>query len=168
MRASLAQYAGQAVVFAVAAAATGYLAAHPAWREIPAEMAQIKLSLVHGAARVEDCRRLTYEEITKLAPADRRANTCKRERVAIQVELSIDGATIYAETLEPGGLSRDGPARAYRKFVVPAGAHQIVARLRDTKRSEGYDYENTRDVTLAPGQNLAVDFKTDAGGFLFR
>jgi hypothetical protein len=165
---SLAQYAGQAVVFAVVAAATGYLAANPIWREIPADMAQIKLSLVHGAVRVEDCRRLTYEEITRLPPSERRANTCKRERIAIQVELSVDGTMIYAETLQPGGLSRDGPAQAYRKFVVPAGVHHIVARLRDSKRNEGYDYQKAEDVMLAPGRNLAVDFKTDAGGFLFR
>jgi len=165
---SLAQYAGQAALFAVAAAATGYLSAHPMWSELPPGMAEIKLSLVHGASRVVDCRKLTYEEISKLAPADRRPNTCKRQRIAMRVELRLDGRRIYAEDLEPGGLSHDGPASAYRKFAVMPGAHHIEVLMRDTKRTSGYDYRTVRDVSLAPGQNLAIDFKADAGGFILR
>ena len=165
---SLAQYAGQAAIFAVVAAATGYLATHPTWSELPPGMAQIKLSLVHGARRVVDCRKLTYEEISKLAPADRRPDTCKPERIAIHVELRLDGRQVYAEDLQPGGLSHDGPARAYRKFAVAPGAHHIEVQLRDSKRSAGYDYQTVRDVTLAAGQNLAIDFKAEAGGFMFR
>ncbi len=162
------QYAGQAVLYAVAALATGYFAAHPSWSELPPGSAQIKLSLVHGAKRAEDCRRLSYEEIMKLAPKDRRANTCKRERIDMLMELSLDGKTIYAADLKPSGLSSDGPARVYRKFTVAPGPHHIEVRLRDTKRSTGYDYESVRDVRLVPGQNFAIDFKSDVGGFVFR
>ena len=162
------QYAGQAVVFALAAGVTGYFAANPVYRQTPEGMAQIKLGFTHGGTRQVECRRLTSQEIAKLPPRERRPNTCARQRIAMQVELSIDGEVIYAERLEPGGLWGDGPARTYQKFLVDAGPHRITARLRDSKREEGFDYEGTRTVTLAPEQSLAIDFKADAGGFQFR
>jgi len=65
-------------------------------------------------------------------------------------------------------LSDDGPARTYKKFIVPAGEHTITTRLRDSKRASGFDYEASHKVKLKPFQNLAVDFKADAGGFQFR
>jgi hypothetical protein len=52
--------------------------------------------------------------------------------------------------------------------VVPAGAHVVVARLRDTPRDEGFDYERTEQVSLAPGQSLALDFRPGLGGFVIR
>jgi hypothetical protein len=51
---------------------------------------------------------------------------------------------------------------------VPAGPHRITARLRDSRQGDGFDYETTRQVELSPWQSLAIDFNTDAGGFLFR
>ena len=70
--------------------------------------------------------------------------------------------------LQPGGFSGDGQAQTYEKFIVPAGKHVIEARLRDSKRSEGFDYERRFEAELAPWQNLAIDFKAEQGGFLFR
>jgi len=162
------QYLGQALFLAAVAAGIGYLSAAPAYHQVSDGMAQIKLSFRHGGVRVEDCRKLTSDEIAKLPPNERRPNTCSRERVPIAVSIEIDGKTLYEDVLQPSGLSRDGPSETYRKFLVPAGPHHIVARLRDSKRDAGYDYENAVDVDLVPFQNLAVDFKADQGGFLFR
>ena len=53
-------------------------------------------------------------------------------------------------------------------FTVPAGRHEIVVRLRDGKQRDTFDYEKRATVELAPMQNLAIDFKADAGGFIFR
>jgi hypothetical protein len=162
------QLAGQALFYAAAAVFIGYFASNPAYRQLPEGAAQIKLSFRHGAARIEDCRRLTSEEIAKLPPNERRPNTCSRERISIAVELRLDDRLLYAAVLEPTGLSGDGPAETYQKFIVPAGRHILTAKLRDSKRSEGFDYEKQVEVDLKPSQNLAVDFKADQGGFLFR
>jgi len=160
--------AGQVVVFAAIAAFIGYFAAHPVYRQVPEDEAQIKLALQHGGARVEDCRRLTAEELAKLPTAERRPNTCSRGRLPLVIELSVDGRPIYEDVLPPTGLSRDGAARTYRKFLVPAGQHVIEARLRDSKRSNGFDYEKRVETELKPWQNLAIDFNASRGGFLFR
>lgn len=164
----LLKYAGQVAFFAALAVFIGYFSASPAYRQVPDGMAQIKLSFRHGGARVEDCRKLTPEEIAKLPANERRPNTCSRERLPMLIEIMLDGAPLYSDTLHPTGLSNDGPAETYAKFIVPAGRHVIEARLRDSKRTEGFDYEAVKDIDLVPFQNLAVDFKSDQGGFLFR
>ncbi len=165
--ARLSGYLGQAVLYALVAALTGYLASRPVYRQFAPDMAQIKLSFAHGAARAEECRRLSAEEIARLPRTQRRPNTCSRERVPLHVQLQIDDRTILDERLEPTGLAADGPARIYRKFAVPAGAHVIVARMRDSRGEGPFDYEARRSVVLKAGQNLAIDFKQDAGGFIF-
>ena len=162
------RYAGQVLVFAVVAAAIGYLSSRPLYRQFPDGMAQIKLSFAHGAAREQACRRFTPQEIAELPPSERRPNSCERKRVPIHVELELNEKVILDALLEPTGLAGDGPARVYRKFVVPPGQHLITARLRDSQRAEGFDYETRREVSLNRGQNLAIDFKSDAGGFIFR
>jgi hypothetical protein len=93
---------------------------------------------------------------------------CSRERLPIIIRLSLDGHPIYEATLNPTGLSADGPARAYQKFLVPAGRHEIVAELRGSKRTEGFDYRGRIEAELKPWQNLAIEFQAEQGGFLFR
>ena len=162
------QTLGQAVFYVAAAVLVGYFASLPLYEQFPEGQAQIKLSFAHGAARTKECRRLTAQEIAKLPANERRPNTCSRERIDMKVQLLVDDASLLEAELKPTGLSGDGPARVYHKFTVPPGKHVITARLRDSRRSSGYDYETRREVTLLAGQNLAVDFKADAGGFIFR
>jgi hypothetical protein len=166
--ADAARYALQALFYLAFAVAIGVLASWPVYEQFPADQAEIKLSFVHGAERREACRRLTPQEIAALPPSQRRPNTCARERLPIEVELELDGRVIYAASLEPAGLASDGPARTYQKFAVPPGRRVVTARLRDSDRPEGFDYERTVEVELAPQQSLAIDFKADRGGFDFR
>jgi hypothetical protein len=96
----------------------------------------------------------------------RKAVECPRERLPVTVELDLDGEPLYAETLPPTGLSGDGPSRAYQRFVVPPGRHRLVARMRDTARTEGFDHIHETDIDLRPGQSLAIDFNPVAGTFI--
>ncbi len=159
---------GQTLVYALIAAAIGYFASWPRYVQFPGDKAQIKLSFAHGADRKVACRKLTSKEIALLPPKQRRPNTCGRERTNIHVQLLFGNRMVYDAVLIPTGLSRDGPAQTYRKFRVDPGRHVISARLRDSGRAEGFDYEKTVTVDLAPLQSLAIDFKADGGGFTFR
>jgi hypothetical protein len=165
---SFVKYAGQALLYAAFAATIGVPASWPTYHQLPKDSAQIKLSFNHSGARVEDCRKLTSEELSKLPSNKRRPNNCSRERLPFTIQLIIDGTPIYEAVLKPGGLSGDGQAQTYEKFIVTAGRHVILARLRDSKRTEGFDYESRLETELAPWQNLAIDFKAEQGGFLFR
>ena len=163
-----ARFAGQALFYGLVAAGVGYFASRPTLDYFPHDKAQIKLSFAHGANRVQECRKLTPEEIAKLPPRERRPHTCGRERLPIRVQLLLDDVPIYDEVLQPTGLSRDGPARVYRKFEVPPGRHEIIARLRDSGRDDGFDYERRVSLELVPLQSLAIDFRSDQGTFIIR
>lgn len=165
--AKLLRYAGQTLAYALFVGVIGYFATRPAYTHLDPDMAVIKLSFSHAGAHREECRRLSQEELNALPPNMRRPTDCPRARVALLVELELDGAQIYRKTLPPSGLAGDGASTAYKKFPVTAGRHRLVARLRDSRRSEGYDYQKTADITLKPQQNLVIDFRPELGGFLF-
>lgn len=165
---SLAQYTGQALLYAAFAAAIGTFASWPNRNQLPVDSAQIKLAFNHSGARVENCRKFTAQELAKLPSNKRKPNDCSRERVSVAIQLMMDGNLLYEAVLAPSGLSSDGQARTYQKFIVSSGKHVIQARLRDSNRTEGFDYESRFESELAPRQNLAIDFKAEQGGFLFR
>jgi len=140
----------------------------PAYLHFDPDKALIKMSFSHPGQRVGDCRQLTPEEIAALAPNMRQALDCPRERNPVYVELELDGTLLYSASSAPSGLARDGLSTIYERFIVEPGRHTLVARLRDSARSEGYDYENEADVDISPQQNFVIDFRTDTGEFLFR
>jgi hypothetical protein len=160
-------YIGQGAVYLLLALGIGYFSDRPAHTHFPPNLALIKLSFAHGAQK-EDCRRRTDEELAKLPPNMRRPMVCARERLPITVELLLDGEPLYQAVLPPTGLAGDGPSRAYQRFAVAPGRHELSARLRDTDRAEGFDFERTAVVELAPAQSLAIDFRAEMGGFVFR
>lgn len=160
------RYAGQAAIYVAIAVLIGYFSAAPAYRHLPADHAQIKLGFAHGGAPKGGCRERDAAELEKLAPNMRKKLDCPRERVAVLVEVEIDGEMVFREALPPTGLRGDGPSKVYAEFEVPAGRHTIAARLRDSNRETGFDYERRTAVTLAPAQSFAIDFDP-TGGFNF-
>jgi hypothetical protein len=158
----------QAITYAAFAIIVGYLSASPAYDYADSGKATIKLSLSHAANRVKPCVRLTPEEIARLAPNMRRSESCERQRLPLTVELEIDGETAANVRALPSGLWNDGPASIYERLEVEPGAHTITARLRDSDRSEGWDYTHTEDAMLVSGRYFTITFRAETGGFSFR
>jgi hypothetical protein len=158
-------------LFAVLTAVTGFAAAFsnaPAYRQIPAGTGVIKFSFSHSADRGRECRRRTPEELAKLPPNMRRPLDCPRSRRAIFTELAIDDVVVFSKELPPSGFAKDGPSQVYRRFTVKAGPHSIAARMRDTSRTSGFDHERIEAILIGPGQSLALDFRSEHGGFIWR
>jgi hypothetical protein len=162
------QSAGQIAVFTAVLAAVAAFSEAPGYRQIPPDSAVVKLSFAHVADRVSACRERSKEELEKLPPNMRKPLDCSRRRGDVYVELDIDGQTIYRASLPPSGLSGDGPARAYERFIVPVGKHAIAVRMRDTARTQGFDHARSGEVALASNQNFVIDFRRETGGFVFR
>ena len=158
----------QVLLYALFAATVGRFATMPPYRYADADMASIKLSLSHAADRIEPCVPLTADEIRELAQNMRRTETCERQRMSLYVEIDIDGVTVASVAAEPSGIWNDGPSSVYERFEVAPGRHTVAARLRDTARTEGWDYERAADVDLVPGRYLTITFKAETGGFHFR
>jgi len=141
------------------------LSAWPAYRSTPEGSAVLKLSFSHGGER--SCRAMTEAELARLPPNMRRKEICDRKRLPVYVELDLDGETVYAALAPPGGLAGDGPSRVYERFVLPAGAHEVAVRMRDTAGTDGFNYEASRRIALRPDQSFAIDFDPTLGRFKF-
>ncbi len=159
---------GQAVAYILFVSFLGAFAATPDITYLEADLAVIKLSFSHAADHVSPCRRLSQEEIAALPANMRRSEECPRARLPLLVELELDGEIATRRLLAPAGLQHDGAAAIYQRFPVAAGKHRIVARLRDSARGEGFDYQREAEIELAPGQNFVIDFRSESGGFVFK
>jgi hypothetical protein len=159
---------GQFLVIVALFAAVAALSDWPAYRQTPSGTGVLMLSFVHGADRRAECRRLSAEEIAKLPPNMRRAQDCPRGRRPIYVELAVGDRVDYRQSLPPAGIAGDGPSRIHRRFVLPAGEYDVAVRMRDTARTEGFDYERAQRIALATDQMLVIDFRPEAGGFVIR
>jgi len=164
----LLRYAGQLLAYALFMGVVGYLSASPSYTHLAEDKALIKVSFSHAGEAITECRRLTPEELAKLAPNMRKPTDCPRERVPLLLRVDLDGVPVLEETLTPTGLWKDGPSNVYRKIQVDAGPHELELKLRDSRRKDGFDYVESRTAELIPGQNFVVDFSPSAGGFVLR
>jgi hypothetical protein len=160
-------YALQAACYAAFAAVVGYFATSPAYVHVPEGRALVKLSFQHAGARKAACHERTPEELAKLAPNMRAATICPRERAPLEVDVEMDGKPLFALVAPPSGLSKDGSASVYRRVVVPAGTHRVVAKMKDTLAG-GFSYVGERTVDLKSGNVLVIDFDAKEGGWVFR
>ena len=161
------RFAGQVVVLGAVAVLVGWFATRPTYAYLNHDQALLKLSFSHAAQSLKECRHYSPQELANLPFAERTATTCERGRWPVHLELLLNGRTIHRATHQPAGLWDDGPSTVYASFRVPAGTHQLTARLRDSGRTTGFDYESSTTVTLSPGQNYVVDFRGAEGGFQF-
>ncbi len=157
---------GQALLYGLFAAAIGYFSTAPVYIHLQPDQAVLKLSFTHGAQRVGECRERSDEELAKMPPNMRIRQDCPRQRAPVIVELELDDALLLHAILPPSGLSGDGSASVYRRFVIPAGQHRLSARLADNARGE-FSYRAEQTLSLEPAQVVVVEFHA-ADGFQFR
>ena len=150
--------AGQLVAYGLFVAVVGAFSAWPEYRLLDEQEAIVSLTFSHAAQRVEECRRLSQEELNALPPNMRKPDKCPRERHEIYVEMLLDERLVTSDTALPSGLWKDGKANIYRRTRVDAGDYALFVGMNDSGSGNGFDYVKRQDVTLAPGQNLVVTF----------
>ncbi len=139
------------------------LSSRPSWQSLPDDTAVVRLSFTHSGPR--NCRDRTADELAKLPPNMRNRQLCDRTRAPVWIEMEIDGKRVIARDLPPSGLSGSGPSRIYQRFDLPAGERHMVVRMRDNPAVKGFTHQAAFDVSLAPGQSLAIDFNGTTGKF---
>ena len=159
--------AAQLALYVPLMALIGYFSSAPKFSPVGADEALLRLSFIHAAQRKQPCRERSAEELAKLAPNMRAQQVCPRARSPVMVEIELDGRPLYRIVAPPAGLAADGASTVYRRLSVPAGRHEIRARLSDNSQGE-FNYVAERTVELAAGRVLLIDFNATAGGFVFR
>jgi ferredoxin/coenzyme F420-reducing hydrogenase delta subunit len=157
------RYAMQALVLLLVAGLIAALSTAPSIQLLGPQESVITLSFSHAAKRRHECRPLTDAERARKQPNMQRPTDCPRGRWPVYAELELDDRLVYSGLRQPAGLWKDGVSSMYRRFRVPAGVRRLQARLRDTGRPAGFDYQTARTVDLRPAQNLVVEFDPQLG-----
>lgn len=161
-------YIGQFITYAIFAAGIGLFSIWPEYRMLDDNEAIVSVTFSHSSKRIGACRELTQAELNELAPNMRKPNSCPRERHPTYLELRADGQVIFSDTLLPSGLWEDGKANVYHRSRLKAGTYEIFIGMNDSGTSEGFDFEETIGMTLAPGQNLVVGFDDQNNMFILK
>lgn len=157
----------QVVCYTVFAVLIGYFSTNPAYQHHDSGLAVIKLSFSHAGEHIQECVPFAPEVNLNKSPNMIVPMNCPRGRVPLLVEVVLDEKILYREELSPSRLFGDGEASVYHKFTVTPGKHTLTARLRDSRREEGFDHEHSEDIELSAQQNFVIDFTLSRGGFDF-
>jgi hypothetical protein len=125
---------------------------------------QLRFSLKHPGKIKQKC---TEEEIKafqeemekKLKHMRMTEPVCGRERFPVYVEVFVDNRQLLSREYMPRGLSGDMPSFAYEVISIEPGSHEILVKMRDSGRTEGFDkIFRKRDVNFRPGYVVVIDF----------
>lgn len=114
---------GTAAVFGLAAASR---LPYPA---ADAEQAVLRLSWRSQGARLEECRRLSPEELAELPVHMRRAEVCEGRLLPHELVVELDGVRVVRETILPAGARGDRPLYVHREMALAPGARRLSVRF---------------------------------------
>ena len=160
------RYLLQAFNYTIFMALIWYFATSPAVRVIEDDEAVITVAFAHAGETLEECRRLSQEELLKLPPNMRKLDDCPRERSPIIIEAMLDGEIIFNKTMLPPGIFNDGSVNIFYKSKVPAGKHSFKIKMDDSVRKQGFNHTFEQDINIDPAHILLVGFEPLTGFIL--
>ena len=140
----------------------------PGFSQLETGNAIISLTFTHAGERLEECVKLSQEELNKLPPNMRKTSSCPRERYPVKVSFSVDDELMYSQILSPSGFWKDGESTAYKRIELPAGQHELFIGMSDSGRTEGFDFKGRTSIGLLKGQHVVVEFDHRLKTFIFR
>ena len=153
------RYLGQAVLYALFFLPIVYITHLPVHRHLPEDMAELKIAVRHAGNVIGECTDVVAGNYAALPGDARRPQICPRERSPLQLELVLDGTSLFRATVPASGLHDDGVSSIYRRFTVPAGSHRLQLRMNDDVSVEGYPWELEQEVNLQPAQVMVATFR---------
>ena len=90
----------------------------------------IRLSWRALGVRLEECRRLTEEELEALAPHMRTPESCTGRNADYELRVTLAGAGVVTDTVHPTGLRTDRPVYVLRDFPVVPGSHKVTVSFK--------------------------------------
>ena len=142
-----------------------YFSILPPYHQLDEGEALITYTMSHVGKHVTECKKMSYEELMKLAPNMRKPMDCPRERSPVVMELQLNDEVIFSHTAQPLGLYKDQGIDIYHNIKVPAGKHYMKTWLNDDVKIEGPIYQYEQDIVIKPEQHLIIQFDSGEGGF---
>ena len=149
----------QAAFFAVFFIPLAKLTSTPSYHVHEQGTAVIKLAFRHAGVAIGECETIHGAGIERASVEQLRNSLCSRERSPLELELILDGETLYRELVHPTGLNKDGVASVYARFVVPAGRHEIALAMRDDVVADAPNWILQHEVELAQAEVLVIGFR---------
>ncbi len=131
----------------------------PCYRTLAEDMAELKIAVRHAGKTIGACTPVAAGVYTPLPGDKQRPEICPRERSPLQLELLLDGKTLYRATVPASGLHNDGVSSIYRRFAIPAGSHHLQLRMNDDVAQTDYPWVLEQEVELRPAQVMVASFK---------
>lgn len=92
------------------------------------QAALIRFSWRTPGAQVNECRRLSAEELERLPVHMRREEVCERRILPYRLQVRLDGRTVYDELVRASGAREDRPLFVFRELPVAPGEYRLEVR----------------------------------------
>jgi hypothetical protein len=119
----------------------------------PAEYGVLRLAWRARGARVEECRRLTADELERLPPHMRQVERCEGRMLPYRLQVRVDTARALDELLQAAGARHDRPLYVYHELPLEPGTHALVV----TFTREGEIPAGAREEDEGTPARLALD-----------
>ncbi|MCP4491385.1 MAG: hypothetical protein GY820_29330 [Gammaproteobacteria bacterium] len=157
------RYILQALNYSVFMGLIWYFASAPSIRVIEEDEAMLTMAFGHAGELREPCRKLSQEELNKLAPNMRKLDDCPRERSPVVIKMFFDDEPMYIVQLDPPGIYGDGGVDVYYSQTIKSGTHRLAIRMDDSVRGPGFEHLLEQTVDVVPAQILLVGFNSSSG-----
>ena len=114
----------------------------------PEESARLRLSWSARPERIEVCRKLSAEELERLAEHMRQRVSCEGVFATYTLRIGVDGNVIGESIIRGAGLRNDRPLYLLRDYVVPPGTHRFQVTL--TRREKTDDDAAAYEKAVVP------------------
>ncbi|MBE9537779.1 MAG: hypothetical protein IMF06_01790 [Proteobacteria bacterium] len=156
----LVRYSAQAVFYALFFVPLAYVSHQPNYRYMEDDIAVLKVAVRHAGEIIGECKSIVGES-HGMRPSSmvQAVEVCPRERSPLELELILDGETLYRAQVAPSGLHNDGISSMYQRFELPAGPHHLQIRMNDDIKVDGFNWQFEQDINLQPAQVMVASFK---------
>lgn len=117
--------------------------------------AELRLSWSARPERIEECRRLTEEEMQARPEHMRQTVECTGRLATYDLSVTVDGATLVTEVVRGGGLRNDRPMYLLRSLAVEPGERRVHVALRRREVVDSASLPDVESAAAAAGDPLA-------------
>lgn len=103
----------------------------------------VRLAWRTRGVRVDECRKLTEEELAELPQHMRREEVCQGRLLPYRLTVALDDETVVDREVQPAGARRDRPLYVFQDLPVQPGRHHVSIVF---QREESDAGENEADT----------------------